>query len=82
VVDTQQYLKLGRPRRSLFYILLIGVISSVVLFSWVRDWEQQRVQVSFEAMAASYIAAIDSEISRHQEAISSVANFHQSLTPH
>jgi len=79
VVDTQQYLKLGRPRRSLFYILLIGVISSVVLFSWVRDWEQQRVQVSFEAMAASYIAAIDSEISRHQEAISSVANFHQSL---
>ncbi len=78
-METQKCLKLGRPHRSLLYILLVGVISSVVFFFWVLDWEQQRVKASFNALASSYITAIDGEISRHQEAINSVANFHQSL---
>jgi len=78
-VDTKKRVKLASPRRSLLYILLAGLIFSLVLFSWVRDWERQRIQFSFEALASSYVSAIDNEISRHQEAINSVANFHHSL---
>ena len=65
-------------RRNLFYILLVGLLFSIILFSWVLDWEQQRVQVRFEAAASSYVSAIKNEIGRHQEAVSSIANFHRS----
>ena len=79
-MDTKKRVKLASPRRSLLYILLIGLIFSLVLFLWIRDWEQQRIQISFETLASSYVSAIDNEISRHQEAINSVANFHHSLS--
>ena len=78
-MDTKKRVKLASPRRSLLYILLAGLIFSLVLFFWVRDWERQQIQFSFEALASSYVSAIDNEISRHQEAINSVANFHHSL---
>jgi len=78
-LDTKKRLELVSPRRSLLYILLAGLIFSQVLFSLVRDWELQRIQISFEALASSYVTAVDNEISRHQEAINSVANFHHSF---
>ncbi len=71
--------KTKRSRRALFYILVVGVLFSTLLFILMQKWEQQRVQVHFESAASSYLAAINNEASQHQVMVSSIANFHRSL---
>jgi len=68
----------GASRWMLFYILLVGVLLTIALFSWVQSWERQQAQSRFENVAASYITAIRYEMRRHVEAVNSIASFHRS----
>ncbi len=64
------------PRRVLLYILSMGLLFSAYLFLLVREWEQQQAQHDLEVVSSSYVAAVQNELSRHDEVLSSIASIY------
>lgn len=64
------------PRRFLLYILCVGLLFSAYLFLLVQEWEQQQAQHDFEIASYSYVAAVQNELARHNEVLSSIASIY------
>ena len=53
---------------------IIGAILSVVVFSVVRDWKESELRSGFEVSARNRLAALQSDIIRHQEVLNSLVS--------
>ena len=53
---------------------IMGAILSVVVFSVVRDWKESELRSGFEVSARNRLAALQSDIIRHQEVVNSLVS--------
>jgi len=53
---------------------IIGLSITITIFFKAQEWEQTRLQQTFEFSAQSRLAAFSTDIARHQEVVNSVAN--------
>lgn len=61
--------------------LILGLVISLFVFNVVHDWEQSRLESVFQLNAQSRLAAFHTDIMRHQELVTSMANLF-SANPH
>jgi len=65
---------------SMILIFIIGMSLTIILFFRARDWEQARLQQTFDFIAQSRLSAFSTDIARHQEVVNSIANLFTSST--
>lgn len=63
---------------SVAVVLTVGLAVTLVLFSFVRGWEQERLQTRFEATAKAYEALFDSRIRLYLAEIEGLRRFYDS----
>jgi len=59
---------------------IIGVSLTITIFLKAREWEQARIQQTFDFIAQGRLSAFSTDMSRQQEVVNSIANLFTSST--